>query len=62
MTNHNAMQSTLGKAIAIWATGGNINFAMATELREQGYDVASLAHAHRRFGQREYAKNTEAAH
>ncbi|MBD8687049.1 MULTISPECIES: hypothetical protein [unclassified Rhizobium] len=46
-TNVNEMQSTLGKAIAIWRTGRNINFGMAMELREQGYDVAALAQAHR---------------
>lgn len=43
----NEMQSTLGKAIAIWKSGRNVSFAMATELREQGYDVATLAKAHR---------------
>ncbi|CDN47539.1 hypothetical protein [Neorhizobium galegae] len=48
MTNLNEMQSTLGKAIAIWRSGRNITFAMGTELREQGYDVAALAKAHRR--------------
>lgn len=46
-TNVNEMQSTLGKAIAIWRSGRNINFAMAVDLREQGYDVAALAQAHR---------------
>ncbi len=47
MNNVNAMQSTLGKAIAIWRSGRNITFGMAMELREQGYDVAMLAKAHR---------------
>ncbi|WP_313196182.1 hypothetical protein [Shinella zoogloeoides] len=47
MTNFNEMQSTLGKAIAIWKSGRNVTFAMAMELREQGYDVAALAKAHR---------------
>ncbi|MCQ1855391.1 hypothetical protein [Neorhizobium galegae] len=47
MTNLNEMQSTLGKAIAIWRSGRNISFAMGAELREQGYDVAALAAAHR---------------
>ncbi|PWE56232.1 hypothetical protein DEM27_12460 [Metarhizobium album] len=43
----NEMQSTLGKAIALWRSGRNISFHMATDLREQGYDVAALAKAHR---------------
>ena len=47
MIKASEMQSTLGKAIALWSTGRNISFAMATELRKQGYDVASLARAHR---------------
>jgi len=47
MSNINEMQSTLGKAIAIWRSGRNITFSMGTELREQGYDVAALAKAHR---------------
>jgi hypothetical protein len=47
MTNINEMQSTLGKAIAIWKSGRNITFVMARELIEQGFDVAALARAHR---------------
>ena len=46
-TNVNEMQSTLGKAIVLWKSGRNVSFAMATELREQGFDVAALAKAHR---------------
>lgn len=33
------------EAIALWKSDRNVSFAMATELREQGYDVDALAKA-----------------
>lgn len=48
MTLISEMQSTLGKAIALWQAGKNISRAMAIELRDQGYDVGALAKAYRK--------------